>query len=156
MGGRKFRSAVNAVINLTHDIQHAFNKKKVTSCLLLDVKGAFNYVSKNQLLQNLHNLNLPKILIQWVTEFMTGRQISLMFNGNQQEMTEIECGIPQGSPISPILFLIYIRNLFAKIKQKHSNIQMFSFIDDVAVYIDNKTAAQNCKQLSQIAQEIFQ
>ena len=70
-------------------------------------------------------------------------------------MTEIECKIPQENSISSILFLIYIRNLFAKIKQKHSNIQMPSFIDDVAVYIDNKTAAQNCKQLSQIAQEIF-
>ena len=61
-------------------------------------------------------MNLPKILIQWVAEFMTDRQISLMFDGNQQEITEIECGIPQGSSISPILFLIYIRNLFAKIK----------------------------------------
>ena len=83
MGGRKFRSAVDAVMNLTHDIQHAFNKKKVTSCLLLNVKGAFNYVLKNQLLQNFHNLNLSKILIQWVIEFMTGKQISLMFNENQ-------------------------------------------------------------------------
>ena len=72
---------------------------------------------------------------------MTGKQISLMFNGNQQKMTEIECGIPQENPISPILFLIYIRNLFAKIKQKHSNIQISNFIDDVAVYINNKTAA---------------
>ena len=64
MGGRKFRSAVNAVMNLTHNIQYTFNKKKVTLCLLLNVKGAFNHVSKNQLLQNLHNLNLSKILIQ--------------------------------------------------------------------------------------------
>ena len=53
---------------------------------------------------------------------MTSKQISLMFNGNQQEVTEIECGIPQGSSISLILFLIYIRNLFVKIKQKHLNI----------------------------------
>ena len=63
MSGRKFKSAVDAVMNLTHDIQHAFNKKKVTLCLLLDIKGAFDHVSKNQLLQNLHNLNLSKILI---------------------------------------------------------------------------------------------
>lgn len=155
MGGRKFRSAVDAVMNLTHDIQHAFNEKKVTSCLLLDVKGAFDHVSKDQLLQNLHKLNLPIMLINWVSDFMTQRQISLMFDGNQQEMTEIECGIPQGSPISPILFLIYIRNLFTTIKAKHSNIQMPSFIDDVAVYVNNKTAEQNCNQLSQITQEIF-
>ena len=63
MSGRKFRSAVDAVMNLIHDIQYAFNKKKVTLCLLLDVKGVFDHVLKNQLLQNLHNLNLFKILI---------------------------------------------------------------------------------------------
>ena len=51
-------------MNLTYDIQHAFNKKTVTSYLLLNVKGTFNHVLKNQLLQNLYNLNLPKILIQ--------------------------------------------------------------------------------------------
>ena len=64
MRGRKFRSAVDAVMNLTHDVQQAFNEKKVVSCLMLDVKGAFDHVSKNQLLQNLHQLNLSNPLIQ--------------------------------------------------------------------------------------------
>ena len=63
MSGRKFKAAVNAVLNLTHNVQYAFNTKQVTSCLFLDVKGAFNHVSKNQLLQNLHKLNLSKSLI---------------------------------------------------------------------------------------------
>ena len=63
-------------------------------------------------------------------------------------MTEIECEIPQESSILSILFLIYIRNLFAKIKQKYLNIQIFSFINNIAVYINNKITAQNCKQLS--------
>ena len=60
MGGRKFKAAVDAVLNLTHDVQHAFNTKQVTLYLFLDVKEAFNYVSKNQLLQNLYKLNLLK------------------------------------------------------------------------------------------------
>ena len=94
MRDRKFKSAVNAVINLTHDVQHAFNQKKVTSCLLLNVKGAFDYVSKDQLLHNLHKLNLPLTLISWMTDFITKRQISLAFDGNQQEMTDIKCEIP--------------------------------------------------------------
>ena len=47
MSGKKFRSAVDAVMNLTYNIQHAFNKKKVTSYLLLNVKEAFNYILKN-------------------------------------------------------------------------------------------------------------
>ena len=51
---------------------------------------------------------------------MTKKQINLMFDENQQEMTDIECGIPQGSLISSVLFLIYIRNLFTIIKTKYN------------------------------------
>ena len=120
MSGRKFKTAVNAVLNLTHNIQHAFNTKQVTSYLFLNVKGAFNHVSKSQLLQNFHKFNLSKSLINWVNTYMTKRQISLMFNENQQEMTEIECEILQGSFISSVLFLIYIRDLFTIIKTKHN------------------------------------
>ena len=47
MGGRKFKAAVDAVLNLTHDVQHAFNIKQVTLCLFLNVKEAFDYVLKN-------------------------------------------------------------------------------------------------------------
>ena len=93
MSDRKFKTAVNAVLNLIHDVQHAFNTKQVTLCLFLNVKGAFDHVSKNQLLQNLHKLNLSKSLINWMNTFMTERQISLMFNENQQEITDIECEI---------------------------------------------------------------
>ena len=120
IGGRKFKAAVDAVLNLTYDVQHAFNIKQVTLYLFLNVKEAFDHVSKNQLLQNFHKFNLPKSLINWVDTFMTKRQINLMFDGNQQEMTNIECEIPQGSPISSVLFLIYIRDLFTIIKTKHN------------------------------------
>ena len=126
MRGRKFRSAVDAVMNLTHDVQHAFNQKKITSCLLLDVKGAFDHVSKDQLLHNLHKLNLSIALISWVTDFMTKRQISLVFDGNQQEMTDIECEIPQGSSISSILFLFFFFFFFYLLSL--CNLRLWSYL----------------------------
>ena len=63
MNNRKFKTAVDAILNLTHNVQHVFNTKQVTSYLFLNVKGAFDHVLKNQLLQNLHKFNLPKSLI---------------------------------------------------------------------------------------------
>ena len=113
------------------------------------MKGAFDHVSKNQLLQNFHKFNLSKSLINWVDTFMTKKQITLMFDKNQQEMTDIECGIPQRSPISPVLFLIYIKDLFTIIKTKY-NVQMPSFIDNVVIYTKSKSISQNCRLLSQI------
>ena len=58
--GRKQMSAIDAVLALTHDIESARNRGEVLSCLLLDVKGAFDHVSLNQLLQILKKLQLSK------------------------------------------------------------------------------------------------
>ena len=66
MGGRKNHSAIDAVMNVVHDIKIANRNKNVLSCLLLDVKGAFDFVSNNQLLNVMKKLKLSRIIIQWV------------------------------------------------------------------------------------------
>ena len=99
-------------------------------------------------------LHLSRIVIQWVKHFMTKRSINLIFNEHKNKTYYIESGIPQGSQISPILFLIYIRYLFPKIRMKF-NAHSPSFIDDVAIYIENKTAEQNCKEIEIIVKTAF-
>jgi len=64
MGGRKQRSAVDAAMCLTHDIQQATNNNKVLSALFLDVKGAFDHVSLNQLLKVMKRLHLSQIVLR--------------------------------------------------------------------------------------------
>jgi len=56
-------------------------RNKITSTLLLDVKGAYNHVSKNRLLTILKDLAFPDSVIKWVTSFMSGRSLKLLFNG---------------------------------------------------------------------------
>ena len=60
MKGRKQRLAVNAVMTLTHDIKLTNNESNTLSCLLLDVKGAFNHISIHQLLAIMEKLQLPQ------------------------------------------------------------------------------------------------
>ena len=106
MRRRKNHSAIDAVMNVVHDIEIANRNKNVLSCLLLDVEGAFDFVSITQLLNVMKKLKLSRIIIQWVKHFMTKRSINLIFDENLSKIYYIESGIPQGSPISPILFLI--------------------------------------------------
>ena len=61
----------------------------------------------------LAKLQLLRALSSWVDSFLTGRKIQLAFEGQCIAMTPVATGIPQGSPISPILFLIYIRDILA-------------------------------------------
>ena len=85
---------------------------------------------------------------------MTKQSINLIFDENKSKTYYVESGIPQGSPISPILFLIYIRHLFPKIRMKF-NAHSPSFIDDVAIYVENKTAKQNCKEIEIIVKTAY-
>src|ERR1700741_5515566 len=116
--GRKKHSAVDAALSLLHDIEMGKSNGAVTFALMLDVKGAFDNVSRERLLKTMHDLGLPKQYLRWVNHFMTGRGVALAFDGEKEEMHPVETGIPQGSPISPILFLIYIRPLFDRLKNK--------------------------------------
>ncbi len=69
---------------------------------------------------------------------MQKRRLSLIFDDNQSDFQEIESEIPQESFISLILFLVYIRFLAFKIRAIY-NCNIASFINDVAIYVENKT-----------------
>ena len=156
MSGRKQRSAVNAAMCLTHDIQQAINNNKVLSALFLNVKGAFDHVSLNQLLKVMKRLHLPQIVLRWVQCFLTNRSITLAFDGERNQSQSVNSGISQGSPISPMLFLIYIRFLFTKINNKHTQLKLPSYIDDVAIIVEGKTAKENSKTLELVTKTAFQ
>ena len=151
---RKNRSVIDVVLNLIHDIQIALKQKLITSCLFLDVKGAFDHVSTQQLLIIMTRLNLPNQIKNWVNDFMNNRSIQLAFDGQKQHTRNIRIEISQKSSILSLLFLIYIRFLFPKIRIK-AKINSFSFIDDIQINITSKCIKINCKTLTEIANIAF-
>ena len=138
-------------MTLIHDIQVAKQDKKVTSALFIDVKGAFNHISTNQLIKIYINLGLPKSLYSWINSFLVDRKIQLAFDNKINIETDIQIGIPQDSPISPILFLIYIRNLFQDLKSRG-----MSYIDNIGLIASSKSIKENYKILKKTAIRIFE
>jgi hypothetical protein len=157
MGGRIGRSAIDAGMAMVHDIQLGFKQNEVTSAAFLDVKGAFDHVSKKHLLSTMYKLALPLETITFTESLLSDRYLALAFDGQVEEMQPIEMGIPQGSPISPILFLIYIRFLFDQVEGKHTYLQLWtpSFIDDIAVVVQSKSAIKNIQNLEAILETMF-
>jgi Reverse transcriptase (RNA-dependent DNA polymerase) len=144
IGGRLKKSAIDAALLLTNEIELNRRAKRKTSTLFLDVKGAFDHVAKNQLLAILQKLRLPVSLIAWVSSFLADRELRLSFDGQTEDFSKIETGIPQGSPISPILFLIYIRDLFPALA---SSIRVLSYIDDIALTTLSTSLKKNVRIL---------
>ena len=108
MGGRRYRATIDAVLCLLHDITKANNNKKILSILFFDVKGAFDDVSKTRLLDIMQHLHLNPAVIRLTDTFLSNRQIGLTFDGVREDLQPVNTGIPKGTPISPILFLIYL------------------------------------------------
>ncbi len=80
MRDRKNYSAVNAVMNLTHDIQLVKANNNTVSCTLLNIKEAFDHVSLTQLVKILKKLKMSKTVIKWIISFMQKRRLSLIFD----------------------------------------------------------------------------
>ena len=142
IGGRRQKLIINTVLSLVYDIQLAKHEKRVISILFMNIKEVFDHVSANQMLKICQELQLPKSLCYWIKSFLQDRKVQLRFDGNSQKMTDIEIGIPQGSPVSPILFLIYIRFLFTK--RLNISERILSYLDDIELVVSSKSIEENC------------
>ena len=151
--GRKNQSIVDIIMNLIHDIQHAFHKNHGLIVVLLNIKRAFDHVSKTQLLNMIKQLKLLHQLIQWIKLFMKNRKINLFFDDNKNDFFDIESKIFQKSSILLILYFIYVRNIHLQIYMQI--IKFWNFIDDIIVYLNNKLIKSYCQNLKRIIHSIF-
>ena len=112
-------------------IQESWEEKKLAAALFMDVKGAFDHVSKAQLITRMIELGIDGDLVAWTSSFLIHRKIQLVIDGHENKEREIKTGIPQGSPVSPILFLIYISGVFDTVTEASPSVISLSFIDDL-------------------------
>src|SRR6201747_2497036 len=147
IGGRPKRSAVDASMLLTSTVDQGKREGKVKSTLCIDVKGAFDNVFSKRLLQTLKKMHLNPAVTRLVDSFLTNRLASLTFDAESEPMTPIMTGIPQGSPVSPILFLLYLQPLFIQLDQIHPHITSPSYIDDICLLVQGNSATSNARKL---------
>lgn len=99
------RSAVDLTTALTCNIESEWERGRVAGMVTVDVQGAFDGVFHNRLVHRLREQGWPIQMIQWTKSFLTDRRGKIRFEGQRTEDFAIQCGLPQGSPASPILFL---------------------------------------------------
>jgi hypothetical protein len=141
-GARRRRSCEQALNILIEKIHDAWRDGKVLSLVSFDVKGAYNGVDRSVLLRRLRERRIPEVLVRWVDSFCSSRRASIVVNAYQSEEMAIEhAGLPQGSPLSPILFLFLNANLVdVAITRRKGAI---AFVDDYTGWTVGSSAEAN-------------
>ncbi|KAI0997922.1 hypothetical protein K3495_g10269, partial [Podosphaera aphanis] len=119
MGARRNRSTMSALELLTATVQSAWDASPdcVVSMLGLDIKGAFDNISKQRLLWVLRREGFPDWIVRFINSFVSQTRTKIRFTGYTSDWIPTEVGIPQGSHLSPILFLLYISELLETLQK---------------------------------------
>jgi len=150
-GGRPGRSAEDAMAILSENIHKAWKNKNVFTAVFLDVAGAFNNVHHRRLIHNLRTRRLPLEIVKWVQSFLQGRSTQLHFNGSTSQSIPTLAGVPQGSPLSPILYMYYNADLLEAAKDKPDTMSL-GFIDDIVYGVEGKSDKDNVHKLEKVLQ----
>ena len=129
-GFRKFHSTTHALLRMIQDVFNGFNRKESTLAAFIDMEKAFDSVWRDGLLVKMHKLGIRGKIWSWISDFLSDRTARCYLKGSHGVEFFTFVGLPQGSVISPILFIIFLQDIFRGI-----SCQKVKFADDGTIWV---------------------
>ena len=142
-GFRALHSVVTCLLNSTDDWYVNMDNGKYTANIFIDLKKAFDTVDHDILLAKLRKYGVENLELTWFTSYLMNRKQFCKVNGVCSNTKDIRCGVPQGSCLGPLLFLIYINDLPFSLKKAK-----------VTMYADDTSISYSSSSLEDVNQTL--
>ena len=137
-GFRKNCSTTFALLDLMEDITKAIDDKKFTVGLFIDLKKAFDTIDHEILLKKLYFYGVRGTAYNWIESYLSSRFQYCCYNSVSSAKLPISCGVPQGSILGPLLFILYINDM----ANVSTLLKFIIFADDTNIFYSHKSLVE--------------
>ena len=125
------RSTTSALLSITNNCLQTLDMGHEVCIVFFDIRKAFDSVPHRTLLEKLRSIGLDDYLLQWLYSYLTSRKQTVVVEGESSEELSVLSGVPQGSVLGPLLFLVYINEVTSQVSDGSHAVL---FADDIALY----------------------
>ena len=142
-GFRTSHSTDTCLLYLSDHIKQEVDAGKYCGMVMLDLQKAFDTVNHSILVNKLKAIGFDNTSVSWMQSYLEGREQMVDVNGTLSSPLPVSCGVPQGSILGPLLFLIYVNDMTSA-----CDCNLFLFADDSALLVSDRNKLQVEKVLS--------
>ena len=132
---RLLHSVLTCLLKCTNNWYLNLENSEYTAVTFIDLKKAFDTVNHDILIQKLEHYGVQNKEIRWFRSYLTNRKQCCKVNGQLSDLESITTGVPQGSCLGPLLFIIYVNDLHFSLR--HSDVNMYA--DDTSLSFSSKS-----------------
>ena len=142
-GFRKGHSTTTCMIDFLHHIFTGMDDGETSGVLFLDLKNSFDTVDHYLLLRKLRGIGLKEVSVSWFASYLGNRYQTTKYESSVSERLPISCGVPQGSILGKLLFIIFVNDFPNVFQEAHVNL----YADDTAITVRARTADELQRKL---------
>ena len=139
------------MLYIVHNIKENWTHKRITQGLFLDVSSAFDKVWHNGLIAKLNQIGVQDLFLKTISSYLFNRKQIVVVDGVKSNTLETTAGVPQGSRLGPLLFIIYMNDIVSDIES-----DILVFADDTSLMASGVDPAETVKQLNRDLNKITQ
>ncbi len=143
-GFRANHSTHMAIMQLVDKVNKAVEKNETTIGVYLDLSKAFDTIDHNILLYKLEHYGFRGVVFDWFKSYLNDRKQFVNYNTHKSDLKRILCGVPQGSILGPLLFILYINDII----NTSTMLEFILFADDTTILYSNTDIPKQIQQIN--------